>query len=166
MVKFRCQRCSQKIAVEHEGIGVVIACPTCADQLVVPPQSDREFIPHKADTVPLELVRDEPIVRSSSWLRIMVEKVLPALLLQRRELLQTQNEAAEQLAAFEQRIILLQMKLQRRMGFFQERVSTLERENRELLRKIQTLSEPAREPAATFGTGRVTLRDSGFLLRT
>lgn len=165
MVKFRCQRCTQKIAVEREGIGVVIACPTCAEQLLVPPHTDREFIPHKADTVPLELIRDEPVARPS-WTRLMIEKLLPALLAQRRELIQTQDQAAEQLAAFEQRIVLLQMKLQRRMGFFQERVATLERENRELSRKLQSMSEPVRETVASFGTGRVSLRDSGFLLRS
>ena len=53
------------------------------------------------------------------------------------------------------------MKFQRRLGYFQERFTTLEDENRALSRQVQVLSE-----ARTFGVGRLNLRDAGFLLRT
>ena len=45
MIKFRCPRCTQKIAVNDEGAGVEISCPTCTEKIVVPPQSTPEFQP-------------------------------------------------------------------------------------------------------------------------
>lgn len=166
MIKFRCQRCSQKIAVNNEGIGWVIPCPTCAESLVVPPRTDREFVPHKADTVPLELVPAPVPVARVPWTRLVMERVLPALLAQRRELLQTQDDATEQLTALEQRVVLLQMKFQRRLAYYQERVTTLETENRELARQARSLSGNPSAAAAPFGLGRINLRNSGFLLHT
>lgn len=159
MVKFRCQRCSQKIAVNDEGIGVVISCPTCAENLIIPPRGNRESF---AEDVDLELVREEP-VRKQSWTRLFMEKLLPALLAQRRDLIQTQNEAAEQIAEIEQRVVLLQMKFQRRLAYFQERVATLEAENEVLSR--QAGGRPSR-PMLPFGSGRVNLRDAGFLMHS
>jgi DNA-directed RNA polymerase subunit RPC12/RpoP len=166
VIKFRCQRCSQKIAVNNEGIGLAIPCPTCAESLIVPPRTDREFIPHTADAVPLELVPAPAPVARVPWTRLIMEKVLPALLAQRRELLQTQDEATEQLAALEQRVVLLQMKFQRRLAYYQERVTTLEAENRELARQARSAAENSSAAAASFGLGRINLRNTGFLLRT
>lgn len=166
MVKFRCQRCSQKIAVDDPGIGVAITCPTCAEQLIVPLRTDSEFAPRNGEAVSLEFVPEAPPVPRVPWSRLILERLLPALLAQRRDLMQTQDEAAEQIAAFEQRVVLLQMKFQRRLSFFQERIATLEADNRELSRQLEELSERPVRPLASFGAGRVNLRDAGFLLRT
>ena len=160
MVKFRCQRCSQKIAVNDEGIGVIIACPTCEEELIVPAQTDREFVVPAAR---LELVVEEsPPPPPQSWTRLILERLLPALLAQRRDLIQTQNEAAEQLAVIEQRIVLMQMKFQRRLSYFEERVATLEAEKEVLSQQLVQFSE---RPYAPFGVGRVNLRDAGSLVR-
>ena len=165
MIKFRCQRCSQKIAVDDDGIGVVIDCPTCAESLVIPPRTDAEFSPCETDVVPLELVREpEPAVRTV-WPRLMMEKLLPALLAQRRQLMQTQDDATEQLAAIEQRVILLKMKFERRLSYYQDRVSTLEAENRELTQRMRSDQDDGAAQVTSFGVGRINLRDAGFLLR-
>ena len=165
MIKFRCQRCSQKIAVDDDGIGVVIDCPTCSESLVIPPRTDAEFSPCETDVVPLELVREpEPAVRTV-WPRLMMEKLLPALLAQRRQLMQTQDDATEQLAAIEQRVILLKMKFERRLSYYQDRVSTLEAENRELTQRMRSDQDDGAAQVTSFGVGRINLRDAGFLLR-
>jgi hypothetical protein len=166
VIKFRCQRCSQKIAVDDEAIGVVIDCPACAESMITPPRTDREFIAPATDAVPLELVPEptsSPI--RTIWPRLIMEKLLPALLAQRRELLQTQDEATEQLAAIEQRVTLLKMRFQRRMSYYEGRVSTLEAENRELLEQIRLLQDDGAAQVTALGVGRINLRDAGFLLR-
>jgi len=165
VIKFRCQRCSQKIAVDDEGIGVVIDCPSCAESLVIPPRTDLEFSSLATDVVPLELVHEPAPVLRAAWPRLMMEKLLPALLAQRRELLQTQDDATEQLAAIEQRVILLKMKFQRRLNYYQERVSTLEAENRELAERMHSDRHDGAAQVTAFGDGRVNLRNAGFLLR-
>ena len=165
MIKFRCQRCSQKIAVDDNGIGVVIDCPSCAESLIIPPRTDREFSPDAPEALSLELVPEpSPVVRTS-WPRAIVEKLLPALLAQRRELLQNQDAAAEHLEAIEQRIVLLKMKFERRLNYYQERVSTLEAENRALAEQMNSARDDGAAQVTSFGVGRVSLRDAGFLLR-
>ncbi len=165
MVKFRCQRCSQKIAVDDEGIGVVIDCPSCAESLIIPPQTDLEFTPDAPEALSLELVPEPPPVARTSWPRAIVEKLLPALLAQRRELLQNQDAATEQLEAIEQRIILLKMKFERRLVYYQERVSALEAENRALAEQMNSARDDGAAQVTSFGVGRVSLRDTGFVLR-
>jgi len=165
VIKFRCQRCSQKIAVDDDAIGVVIDCPSCAESMITPPRTDREFTSRATDAVTMELVPEPAPVLRAAWPRLIVEKLLPALLAQRRELLQTQDAATEQLAAIEQRVILLKMKFQRRMNYYQERVSTLEAENRELTQKMRSLRDDGAAQVTSFGVERVNLRDAGFLLR-
>jgi hypothetical protein len=165
VIKFRCQRCSQKIAVNDEDIGVIIDCPSCAETMIIPPRTDREFSPRATDAVSLELVPQPVPVVQTSWPRAIVEKLLPALLAQRRELLQNQDAAVEQLAAIEQRVVLLKMKFERRLNFYRERVSTLEAENRELARQVSSPRDDGAAQVTSFGVGRVSLRDAGFLLR-
>jgi hypothetical protein len=165
VIKFRCQRCSQKIAVDDEAIGVVIDCPSCAESMITPPRTDREFISPATDAVRLELVPEPTSVVRTAWPRLIIEKLLPALLAQRRELLRTQDEATEQLAVIEQRVTLLKMRFQRRMSYYEGRVSTLEAENRELLEQVRLLQEDGAAQVTALGLGRINLRDAGFLLR-
>jgi hypothetical protein len=165
VIKFRCQRCSQKIAVDDDGIGVVIDCPACAESLIIPPQTDREFTPDAPEVLSLELVPEPPTAIRTSWPRAIVEKLLPALLAQRRELLQNQDAAAEQLEAIEQRIVLLKMKFERRLSYYQERVSTLEAENRALAEQVNPAQDDGAAQVTSFGVGRVSLRDASFVLR-
>jgi DNA-directed RNA polymerase subunit RPC12/RpoP len=165
VIKFRCQRCSQKIAVDDEVVGVVIDCPSCAESMIVPPRSDREFIPGAGDALSLELVPEPPPVERAWWSRAIIERLLPALLAQRRELLQNQDAAAEQLAGIEQRILLLKMKFERRLSYYRERVATLEAEKRELMRQASSAQDDGAAQVRSFSVGRVSLRDAGFLLR-
>jgi len=165
VIKFRCQRCAQKIAVCDEGVGVVIDCPSCAESLVIPPRTDLEFSSPGTDVVPLELVPEPAPVLRAAWPRLMMEKLLPALLEQRQQLLQTQDDATEQLAAIEQRVILLKMKFQRRLSYYEERVSTLEAENRELAQRVHSHRDDGAATVTSFVDRRVNLRNAGFLLR-
>ena len=82
-----------------------------------------------------------------------------------RDLIATQDAAAEHLATLEQRVTLMSMKLQRRLSHYQERVTSLEAENRELSEKLRSMREDGAAQVTTFGTGRINLRDAGFLLR-
>ena len=129
MIKFRCQRCSQKIAVNDEGIGAVITCPTCVESMIVPPRTDREFMPRSAEAIPLKSTPDVPAVapvkdaRRPHLAQLPVNKLLQTLLRHRRELLQTQEIATDRLAALEQRLVLVQMRFQRRLGHYQERIA-------------------------------------------
>ena len=152
MVKFRCLRCSQKIVVNDEGIGVVIACPTCADRLIVPPQTDAEFLT-AIGVVSLEPVATEPVSREAvrgalipHLARLMMDRFLQLVLHQRQELLTTQAAAADQIAAIEQRETLVQCKLQRRLAYYESRIATLteeleskEAENRQLQQRNRQL---------------------------
>ncbi len=170
MIKFRCQRCSQKIAVNDEGVGAVIACPTCVESMIVPSRTDREFIPRSAEAIPLELAPDVPAITPVEdamrphLARLLVNKVLQTLLRHRRELLQTQEIATDQLVALEQRLVLVQMKFQRRLGYYQERIAVLEAENRELAQQVRLMSEDMPERKTPFGAGRVNLRDGRLLV--
>jgi hypothetical protein len=133
--------------------------------MIAPAQTDREFLNEVGRAVPMELVTVPAPVARPSWAQLILEKLIPALLTQRRELMQTQDAAAEQLAALEQRVVLLKMKFQRRVDYYQERVTTLEAENRELVQLMSALRRDSATPTRTFNKGRVNLRDAGFLLR-
>ncbi len=170
MIKFRCQRCSQKIAVDDEGVGAVIACPTCVESMIVPLRSDREFMPRSAEAMPLELTPDVPAVTPVEdamrphLARLLANKLLQTLLWHRRELLQTQETATDQLAALEQRLVLVQVKFQRRLGYCQERIAALEAENRELSQQVRLISEDMPVRKASSGAGRVNLGDGRLML--
>jgi hypothetical protein len=165
VIKFRCQRCSQKIAVDDEGSGVVIDCPSCTESLVIPPRTDLEFRAAAAEVVSLELAPEPSSAHRTAWPRLMIEKLLPALLAQRQQLMQTQDDATEQLAVIEQRVILLKMKFQRRLDYYQERVSSLEAENRELALRARSDRDAGAAQVTSFSEGRINLRNAGFLLR-
>jgi DNA-directed RNA polymerase subunit RPC12/RpoP len=165
VIKFRCQRCSQKIAMEDDGAGLTLACPTCAEIMIAPAQTDREFLGEYSHAVTLEIVPPPAPVPRPSWSQLILEKLVPALLSQRRDLMRTQDDAAEQLAALEQRVMLLKAKFQRRVGYYQDQVAELEAENRELAQLITTLRRANQPTTRTFNQNRVNLRDAGFLLR-
>jgi hypothetical protein len=56
-------------------------------------------------------------------------RLVEGLLFQRNHLMEAQNAAAEQIAAMEQRVALIQAKMQRRIAYYEERIETLEAEN-------------------------------------
>ena len=155
-MKFRCLRCSQKIAVDELCIGVVIACPTCNEQLIVRPEGDAEFL----ELAPVTVLPPQPVEPPRSWMARAVE----ALLFQRRQFIETQDAVAEQLAVMEQRLALLQTKWQRRLAYYEERVETLEAEKKELLRHNRQLAQLARPvPLGTPPRQRVRLSDRVLL---
>jgi predicted RNA-binding Zn-ribbon protein involved in translation (DUF1610 family) len=165
VIKFRCQRCGQKIAIDDDAGGVVLPCPTCAEIMIAPSQTDREFLGEVSRAVTMELVPPPAPVVRSSWAQLVLEKLVPALLTQRRELLATQDAAVEQLTALEQRVVLMRAKFQRRVGYYQDRAAELEAENRELAQIVSALRRENSTPTRSFSNSRVNLRDAGFLLR-
>jgi DNA-directed RNA polymerase subunit RPC12/RpoP len=173
VIKFRCQNCGQKIAVDDVGIGVTIGCPSCTEQLIVPPRTDVEFLPSPPAALDLTLVtaHDRPNGDAKAALlphlaRAMMNRVFQAVLFQRRQLLDTQASATAQVAELEQRVVLLHARLQRRLAYYQERVAVLEAENRELRRRSQQTARTEFPPASLAVANRVNLRDAGFLLRS
>jgi hypothetical protein len=133
--------------------------------MITPSQTDREFVNDTGRAVPMEVVPPPALVTRPTWAQLILEKLVPALLTQRRELMRTQDAATEQLTAIEQRVALLKMKFQRRVGYYQDRVTALEAENRELLQLIAALRRESAEPVRPVRNRRVNLRDAGFLLR-
>jgi DNA-directed RNA polymerase subunit RPC12/RpoP len=165
VIKFRCQRCAQKIAVEDEGSGAVIDCPTCHESMIVPPGTDREFLRPARRAAALELSGEPAPSARAAWSRLIIEKLVPALLSQRRHLLETQDAATEQLAALEQRVILMRMKFQRRLEYYRERVAALESENRELSQRVNGSRDDGAAEVRAFGVGRIDLSRARFLMR-
>jgi hypothetical protein len=144
--------CSQKIAVNDAGIGVVIDCPTCAQRLIVPPDTDYEF---QGETG-VRAVPFPPATASQRsaliphLARLMMNRLVQTLLFQRRELLDTQNAAADQLAAIEQRLALLHTKMQRRLHYYEERVALLQTESDAKDLEIHNLQERLRQLAGVM----------------
>ena len=180
MVKFRCQRCAQKIAVNIEGADTVIACPNCADNLVVPLESAPEFF--EAESIALQLVKADEIapqphaprtVFAQQMARLLGSRLVQVLWFQRQTLFQTQQDETHHVMELEQRLAQVRLQFENRVSVYEVRIAQLEQalgsreeENRELsraniqlVRRVRDL-ENAREPA------RVSLRDAGFLLRT
>jgi len=155
-VKFRCLRCSQKIGVDNHAIGVVIVCPTCAERLIVPPTADLEFL----EDVSVTVLSPTPVEAAPPNLaRQLMSRLVQGLLFQRNHMLEAQNAAAEQIAVMEQRIAVVQTKLQRRLAYYEERIETLEAENyllqhrnRQLLKHVKPvpLGAPPREAARSI----------------
>ncbi|MCG3147152.1 MAG: hypothetical protein PCFJNLEI_00589 [Verrucomicrobiae bacterium] len=145
-MKFRCLRCSQKIGVEDHAIGVVIVCPTCAERLIVPPRPDSEFV----EEIPVTLVPPAPPAAPPNLARQLMTRLVEGLIFQRNHMLETQNAAAEQIAAMEQRVAVIQTKLQRRLAYYEERIETLEAENYLLQhRNKQLLKQVKQVPLGT-----------------
>jgi DNA-directed RNA polymerase subunit RPC12/RpoP len=150
VVKFRCLHCSQKIAVNDDVCGVVIACPTCEYTLIIPPRSDDEF-------AVLPVIVDRAALMPH-LARMLMDKLVQGLLHQRRQLLDSQTATADQLDVIEQRLALLHTKWKRRQDY-EERITALEAENKDLRRQAELAVQPAARPAR-----RVNLQ-AGLLLR-
>lgn len=169
MVKFRCLHCSQKISVNPEGCGVVIACPTCSQALICPPCSDAEFADAPVLLTPVVETRSSMLPHLA---RLMMDKLVQGLLFQRRELMDTHAAAAEQIAVMEQRLALLQTKWQRRLSFYEERVAALEvdlktkaAENCQLQEEIRQLRRQVK-PRPLGAPPRTAALHAGLMLRT
>jgi TolA-binding protein/DNA-directed RNA polymerase subunit RPC12/RpoP len=198
VIKFRCLRCTQKIAANDEGAGVTIACPTCQGNLVIPRQTADEFrpaaSPPPAAPVPFEIVsndsahRREPVPASSPpsqtttalardgvlphLARLMMDKLVQTLLLQRRNLMETQHTATLQVEELEQRLEAIQQKLERRLQTYERRISELqgrlaaqEQENRDLATANMRLAHRAVELEKLRAAVEAESRDADLLLR-
>lgn len=185
MIKFRCPNCGQKIAVNDEGAGVVISCPTCVITIVVPSETQAEFrqpIPSQtsASLVPVEKLVVEQRQEGSAALlraelrphlaRLMMDKLVRALFSQRAHLLETQQASTACVAELEQRLMKVQEQLQARLNAYERRIADLDKqlvaaqeENRELVRARFQLARKVLELEQKQRT-RVDLRDAGFLL--
>ena len=150
MIKFRCGYCGQKIAVNDEGAGAVIACTTCMTELIVPAETAAEF---RQPTVlaavtpcwPDRLATAETATSLGRaallphLARLMMDKLVQALVRQRRQLLDTQQTGTDRMLDLEQRILRVQELWQQRLAESEKRITALEaeltvreQENREL----------------------------------
>ena len=152
MIKFRCPRCGQKLAVNDEGIGAVISCTTCVEYIVVPFCSTPEFQPEPAQTavsaaVLLPLDRDrygrveqiEPAANQTSLdvvrtgliphiARMMMNRLVQALISQRAHLMNTQVEGTGRMEDMEQRLVKVQAQFEKRIRGYQDRIEQLEQD--------------------------------------
>ena len=153
MIKFRCPNCTQKIGVNDEGANVPIACPTCAQTIVIPPATAAEFrppvalelVPAVMEAAPLpfdhagrfEIGRAQETAPTNGAVqsallphlaKLMMDKLVQALVGQRRQLLQNQSTGTEQLAALEQRLVSLQDAYAARLKTYQVKLADLEQQ--------------------------------------
>ena len=192
MIKFFCLNCGQKLAVDDEGVGAVVACTNCEELIVVPPHSvsvlDSYCLTaaarrHAATSDVMELIppANEPTGNVPAppraaliphLARLMMNRLVQALFAQRSSLLDTQAEATQRMTEFEGRVAQAQAKMQRKIAGYEGRIAELEQqlaakeeENHDLRRANFQLAKKALEAENAARTGRVDLRDAGFLLR-
>lgn len=178
MIKFRCPCCTQKIAVDDEGAGVDISCPTCEEKIVVPPQTTAEF--QLLPAVPVRSFGDVPrsteeAVRAAlvpHLARLMMDKLVQALVRQRRSLMETQENATQRVESLEKRLETLQERLQRRLQTYERRLGELqaelaakEKENGELASANMRLARRAMELEKLRDAVEAESRDIDLLLR-
>jgi DNA-directed RNA polymerase subunit RPC12/RpoP len=170
VIKFRCLNCGQKLAVAEDGIGAVVACTNCAQQIVVPPYSITEMFPaerawraQSTATGGMELIR--PAAENSAGgskalrmaliphlARMMMNRLVQALFAQRETLLDTQTEATKRMTELEERIARAQISVQDRFAAYENRIAELEKqllaveeEKRELMRQNFQIARKALE---------------------
>jgi len=191
VIKFRCLNCGQKLAVVKDGIGAVVACTNCGENIVVPPYSITEYFPAEptrragapftGDLPPIpcaaERVEGGPLALRLALIphlaRLMMNRLVQALFAQRASLIDTQAEATKRVADLEDRIAKAQLSLQERFAAYDNRIAELEKqlaaadeEKRELMRQNFQLARKLLEAENTGAPPRrVNLRDAGFLLR-
>jgi len=186
VIKFRCLNCGQKLAVVKDGIGAVVACTNCGENIVVPPYSITEYYPAEptvraGDLPPIpyaaERVEGGPMALRLALIphlaRLMMNRLVQALFAQRASLIDTQAEATQRVADLEDRIARAQLSLQERFAAYDNRIAELEKqlaaadeEKRELMRQNFQLARKLLEAENTGAPPRrVNLRDAGFLLR-
>jgi len=196
VIKFRCPRCTQKIAVDDDGAGVDISCPTCEEKIVVPPRSTAEF--QLATENPQALVPSPAVRFDQEWqqraeqaeqraenalttvraalvphlARLMMDKLVQALVHQRRSLMETQENATQRVASLEKRLETLQEQLQRRLQTYERRLGELqaelaakEKENGELANVNMRLARRAMELEKLRDAVEAESRDIDLLLR-
>jgi len=189
VIKFRCLNCGQKLAVVEDGIGAVVSCTNCADQIVVPPYSITEFFPaeptrHASSPVAggLELMRPAPTADRAGngsmalrmaliphLARMMMNRLVQALFAQRETLIDTQAEATKRMADLEERIAKAQVNVQDRFAAYENRIAELEKqllaveeEKRELMRQNFQLARKALEAEnAAVSAATETVRSAG-----
>jgi DNA-directed RNA polymerase subunit RPC12/RpoP len=179
VIKFRCPRCTQKIAVNDEGVGVAISCPTCGEKIVVPPQSTAEFrllpaVPVRFSDGTQSLPEEsERAALRPHLARMMMDKLVQALVHQRRGLMETQESAARRVEHLEQRLECLQDRIERRLATYEHRIGELqadlaakEKENNELASANLRLARRAMELERLREAVVAESRDAGLLLRT
>lgn len=189
MIKFRCPRCTQKIAVNDEGAGLEISCPTCTEKIVVPPQSTPEF--QLLPAVPVRFDRDwqrraeQAEQRAENALttvraalvphlaQLMMDKLVQTLVSQRRRLMETQGNATLRVEDLEKRLETLQQRLHRRLQTYERRIGILqaelaakEKENGELATANMRLARRAMELERLKEAVEAESMDIDLLLRT
>jgi hypothetical protein len=188
VIKFRCPNCTQKIAVNDEGADAVINCPTCVASIVIPRETAAEFRP--APPPALLAPRSAPVesVDDGAWsdrledaglkpwlARMMTNRLMQALFLQRASLLDAQLAGTEQVTELERRLAIAQEQLEKRFLTYQQRITDLERQlasAREENRALRSVTIPPEESAADTLSDVLTrraqenLRAAGLLLRT
>jgi DNA-directed RNA polymerase subunit RPC12/RpoP len=104
--------------------------------------------------------------------RMMMNRLVQALFAQRENLIDTQAEATKRMAELEERIARAQVSVQGRFAAYDNRIAELERqlaaaeeEKRNLMRQNFQLAKNALEAENAAPSGRVSLREAGFLLR-
>lgn len=157
MIQFRCPRCGQKLAVHDEGVGAIISCTTCMENILVPVHTDAEFQRaartgnvETAVPVKMELVRaghdgkqsgqdgvQEAEERAAMALRggllphlarMMMSRLVQALISQRAHLLDSQQAASVRVQELEARLGKVQENLQKRLASYENRIADLERQ--------------------------------------
>jgi septal ring factor EnvC (AmiA/AmiB activator) len=191
VIKFFCLNCGQKLAVDDEGVGAVVGCTNCEEWIVVPPHSVTESFyaeaaarRRRASTGDVELIPPTvqpfgsgPVPARTALIphlaRMMMNKLVQALFAQRTSLLDTQTEATQRMTELEERVAQAQANVQKRVTAYEARIAELERllaareeENHDLKRANFQLAKKALEAENAARSGRVDLRDAGFLLRT
>ncbi len=190
MIKFFCLNCGQKLAVDEEGVGAVVACTNCEERIVVPPHSvTQSFCAESAarcrmvspDVVELIPPAAGPFgsvpapVRTAlipQLARMMMNRLVQVLFAQRTSLLDTQAEATQRMAELEERVVQAQVNVQKKVAAYEARIAELEQQlvakeekNRDLQRANFQLARKALEAETATRSGRGDLRDAGFLLR-
>jgi hypothetical protein len=158
VIKFRCLNCGQKLAVAEDGIGAVVSCSNCAQQIVVPPYSitdnfSAEPTRRASSAVPggpaqkrlidsgVELIRPAPVTERTEGgstalrlaliphlARLMMNRLVQALFAQRETLIDTQAEATKRMADLEDRIARAQVTVQDRFAAYENRIAELEKQ--------------------------------------
>lgn len=158
MIKFRCLNCGQKLAVVEDGIGAVVSCTNCAQQIVVPPYSITENfsaeptrrasspvtsgpVPGRSIDSGVELMRPVPATERAEGgttalrmaliphlARMMMNRLVQALFAQRETLIDTQAEATKRMADLEERIAKAQETVQGRFAAYENRIAELEKQ--------------------------------------
>jgi len=190
VIKFFCLNCGQKLAADDEGVGAVVACTNCDERIVVPPHSVREpsyveWVTRSRPAPPdvVELLPPDaapgggvPVPVRAALIphlaRMMMNRLVQALFAQRSSLLDTQAEATQRVTELEERVAQAQANIQKRITAYEAHIAELEQllaakeeENHDLKRANFQLAKKALEAENATRSGRVDLRDAGFLLR-